>query len=648
MATIEPTEPTTTELDLQRTLMSPPESDSEARERSTTDLLEVDPFAAGIVQQGVPPQDRRNGAAVHFARVGAILLVTVPLLICWQGIADSQESKGDTTKQDREESKKSNHQTSNADPRVVDASTETRKFSARELEILFQNRRKQNQSTEPRSSQDRETKNQTPLVERPAGGTPPPANSNSSSAAELIGRNLSTTQETSPSQGPSSKEGPRRIPQDKNSLRGHRSLNHPLPPLEAKLASAADLSLSEVRAPDLVWLDGFELAMALQKEFSDGTESEQATVDATLKHALLDFSRLAGQGDNPLPRLQSLLQLLQNTLRLEVTELSTIETLVPATTLAEHRVSPLGWCVLALAIADRTQHLELEPVLCNGEIALRYENGSHRYLLSPRRPDRVLTDREFSDQERATGTSHNIRPITRQSFWGRVLAEGAIDQIEQGVFARGMELVEKALLLDPQQPRALIAQARGFLERREESRALESLAQAIRLDPSDQSARRKRVEVFLDLGRSEAAAEDLQILAESGVEPEDTLSYARFLLQKGRFRSAKGALTPLRKGEVSHSLQEEVRALSGLIEATAWVEVLESSPDPLKRLQAARRLGSYPIPISRDALIGVLDDPSGRLSAVALAQLRKITGIHHLGRLQDEWRRAIEAPNRPE
>ena len=211
-----------------------------------------------------------------------------------------------------------------------------------------------------------------------------------------------------------------------------------------------------------------------------------------------------------------------------------------------------------------------------------------------------------------------------------------------------MELVEKALLLDPQQPRALIAQARGFLERREESRALESLAQAIRLDPSDQSARRKRVEVFLDLGRSEAAAEDLQILAESGVEPEDTLSYARFLLQKGRFRSAKGALTPLRKGEVSHSLQEEVRALSGLIEATAWVEVLESSPDPLKRLQAARRLGSYPIPISRDALIGVLDDPSGRLSAVALAQLRKITGIHHLGRLQDEWRRAIEAPNRPE
>ena len=174
MATIEPTEPKTTELDLQRTLMSPPESDSEARERSTTDLLEVDPFAAGIVQQGVPPQDRRNGAAVHFARGGAILLVTVTLLICWQGIADSQESKGDTTKQDREESKKSNHQTSNADPRVVDASTETRKFSARELEILFQNRRKQNQSTEPRSSQDRETKNQTPLVERPAGGGVPP------------------------------------------------------------------------------------------------------------------------------------------------------------------------------------------------------------------------------------------------------------------------------------------------------------------------------------------------------------------------------------------------------------------------------------------------------------------------------------------
>ncbi len=642
MATIEPTEPKTTELEIQRTLVSHPESDSEAREHSTTELLEVEPFATGTAQPRVSPQSRWDGAAVHFARGGAILLVTVTLLVCWQGIADSQESKGDTTKQNLEESKKSNHQTSDADPRVVEASTLPRKFSAEELEALFQNWQRKDRGKGTPSRLDKGTKSSSPIVEHPAEGVQPLADSNSTSAAQLIGRNLPGAQEASTRDVPQSRS------QQSNSARASRSLNPHLPPVEKEQTSSVDRPLSEVGVPDLVWLDGFELAMALQREFSEGIESELAAVDAQLKHALLDFSRRAGQGDNPLPRLQSLLQLLRNTLRLEVTEHSTIETLVPATVLAKHRASSLGWCVLALAIADRIHHLDLEPIVCNGEIALRYENGSHRYVLSPRHPDRVLTDREFSDQASPIGASPKIRPITRQSFWGHVLAAGAIDQIEQGAYARGMELVDRALLLDPHQPRALIAQAAGFLERREETRALENLARAIRLDPSDQTARRKRVEIFLDLGRSDAAGEDLQILANSGAEPEDTLSYARFLLQKGEYRSARGALTALREEGASQNLQEKAKELSQLIEATAWVEVLESSQDPLKRLQAARRLGSYPIPVSRDALIRTLDDPSGRLSAVALAQLRKITGISHLGRLSEDWRLAIEKANHPQ
>ncbi len=413
--------------------------------------------------------------------------------------------------------------------------------------------------------------------------------------------------------------------------------------------------LSSIPTPELAWHDGFSLALSLEVEFAETEPSDGFQLRSELHGWLLEFTRLAGPGDNPLERMNALSELMTRGLRLTVSDDHSLETLLPARILEGRRASSLGWCVIALAFADRIRDLELEPVLCAGEIALRYQNGAHRYVLSPAAPDRVLTDREFARLVGggAGGASDGLQnpvpevlALTRPEFWGRVLTLGGIDRIAAGAWPRGMELLHRGLDLDPRQPAARVALARAHLERGERARALECLSLATELDPNDRAARRARVDLLLELGEFGAAADDLALLASGTALPEDIIRYSKWWLERGEFRRAHETLGPLLERKLDEEIARSVRAIASEIEAAPWVALLRSRGDDRARLHAVRRLITHPGPQSEEALIGVLNDRNGRLSSTALATLREMTGVVGIPRDPERWRQALAGRRR--
>ena len=557
---------------------------------------------------------------VGIARGVSVAIVVVILLISWQGVAtgqsDGAEESGSSTEKNPDPSDKKMKR----GPRVADAA-ETH-FDMGKLEkYAARLEREKKRSTSEKQVDDATT---------PATGTvrrvPPPAEGGIEPATP--DSTADTAAKTDEKSRPSLIIPPVQGPTDHPSPSGSDLRPDPAP-------------LSQVGSADLEWSDGFELALALQAEFAELQPVEISALKSVLYQHLLELSRLTGRSDNPLERLTALAELIENRLRLQVTQVSSTDTLLPASVLAEHRASPLGWCVVALALADRTRDLSLEPVLSAGEIALRYRNGAHRYVLSPLAPDRVLTEREFAVLASGDSTGPALRALSRPEFWGHVLSEGGIDRVEQGAWARGMALIEQGLDLDPRQPRARVAQAAGFLERQEEARALECLDAAVLLDGTDRTARRARVELLLDLGRTDAAAEDLDFLARDGSDPLDTVRYARWWLERREYRRAHMTLEKVLAKSQNDEVGSAAQKLRIEIAAAPWIEVLEESHDDRERLRAARRLGRFPLPRAREALIHALSDENGHLANVALAVLRQSTGLVDLPRDPDLWRRAM-------
>lgn len=558
-----------------------------------------------------PPRPPRfpSRHAVGIGRTFAVILVVVGLLFLWEEEAGGQDGQ------------KSDGQVAEADEPAIGTG---------ELERWVESRRTPAPTGEA------------PGVEAPGAGSP--------------GETTRVRVSPEPTEGPAASRIPSPSSEPQAELRPEsRTASVPLTPTSPTIPGLEGPSLrpeettrapvSEIAAIDLLWEDGFDLLLSLQQEFDDLHPCEPEQLTTQLYQLLLELGHRSGRSENPLERLEALISTVAQELRGGVSPSGELTGLLPAAILEERTASPLGWCLLALALADRTRDLRLEPVICAGNPGLRYENGAHRYIVSPTATDRVLSDREFSTRIGGAGSEVAIRSLTRSEFWGHVLTDAGIDRMREGSTARGLDLVERGLLLDPRQPSALIAQADAQLERRQEREALASLDRAVAIDAAASEPRRRRALLLASLGEAEACGRDLHHLATDPGDPLDVIRYSRWLHARGDHRGAHHRLTPLLTSfEPQTEIGATTRRLLEEVESGPWARLLRDGASDRDRLRAVRRLGTLTTPEARTALIEALADRNGHLANAALTALRSSTGHRELGRDPAEWRRVLDLP----
>ena len=568
-----------------------------------------------------PPRPPRfpTRHAVGIGRTFAVILVVVGLLFLWEEEAGGQDGQ------------KSAGQVAVADEPAIGTG---------EFERWVESRRTSAPTGEAPGAE-------TPGVEAPGVEAP---------GAESPGETTRLRVSPEPTEGSAASRIPSPSSEPPAELRPEsRTASLPLTPTSPTVPGLEGPSLrpgdtirapvSEIAAIDLLWEDGFDLLLSLQQEFDDLRPCEPERLTTQLYQLLLELGHRSGRSENPLERLEALISTIARELRGGVSSPGELTGLLPAAILEERAASPLGWCVLALALADRTRDLRLEPVICAGHPGLRYENGAHRYIVSPTATDRVLSDREFSTRIGGAGSEVAIRSLTRSEFWGHVLTDAGIDRMRAGSTARGLDLVERGLLLDPRQPSALIAQADAQLERRQEREALASLDRAVAIDAAASEPRRRRAHLLASLGEAEACGRDLQHLATDPGDPLDVIRYSRWLHARGDHRGAHHRLTPLLTSfEPQTEIGTATRRLLAEVESGPWARLLRDGASDRDRLRAVRRLGTLTTPEARTALIEALADRNGHLANAALTALRRSTGHRELGRDPAEWRRVLDLP----
>lgn len=423
--------------------------------------------------------------------------------------------------------------------------------------------------------------------------------------------------------------------------------------------------IGRVENEELSFTSTLDLILALEKELQfvgDGVpRHDLQTLRFDLYHHLIDLSVQVGFTDNPRDNLDAIRSYLRHVLRVEAVarDHADLALITPARVLREHRASPVGWSLLALAFAEKlNSYLDLEPVTSGGLLALRYRSGAHRYLLVPLYPDRLYDDREFvqlahtgkvapAPATMATSKPQEpaeIKVLTRKQLWGVVFGEigDALLHLE-GETARGSDWIDRGLDLYFEQARAHVARATVLLKRNDREAARESLDTAVRLEPNNLSARLRRVELLAEVGDYDRLVDDLRFLSQSGKHPRAGIRLTRVFLQHEKYFAAQKELERLQRAELPPSLVSELDLLTREVIAAPWVAVLRGAGSDGERFQAVDRLQQHRLPMVLSALVDTLDDTNLRLSRYAWQALKKMTGLEHPP-IAQHWRRSLELP----